>query len=62
MANQRRKGLKLVGAYVDKRLHAEIASVGRRYGRTLADVVRDALELWLREQRTRVKAAKPAGK
>ncbi len=40
MANQRKKGLKLVGAFVDEKVHKALKAEAKRRGVTLAELLR----------------------
>lgn len=61
MPNKRRKGLKLFGGYIDEGLKEEVQQVGKRYKKNASDVIREALELWLREGRKKGKGGNGPG-
>lgn len=43
MANQRKKGQKLIGAFVTEKVHKALKAEARRRGITLADLLREEI-------------------
>lgn len=60
MANQRKKGLKMIGAFVDEKVHKALKAEAKRRGITLAELLRiEIAEIAEREQAANEQSKRP---